>query len=308
MTEYKIYPMMNGYFEMNLGDIMSPLCQGVIDKVPILFFMIEGPDGDKILVDTGYNAVDVPKFFKAYPQTEDQKFENLLAAHGCKPEDIQTVIITHLHHDHTGNMNKLPNASFIVQESELLGSTYPLGQQSIGVCPADWEPCVPRMRIIKGDMEIRDGIQLIYTPGHTEGHQCVLVNTAKGKVAIMGDCMYRYAGMPNRFPEQYEEMMKIDAQTMPNGHNRHNYLRAMHDNKPYQRYFCFGPCIAKPGENMAQIEKMDLLSDMILVHHDPEVLKMKCIPDDYHMNDICPTRKKVDDPSKIWHLQGERKR
>lgn len=293
MKEYKIYPLMNGYFHMNLGDIMAPLCQGVMADVPIFFFMIEGPDGEKILVDTGYNAEGVPAVFGAHPQTEEQKFENLLAAHGCKPEDIQLVIITHLHHDHTGNMMKLPNATFIVQEQELLGSTYPLGHQSVGVVSADWEPCVPHMRLINGDYELRDGIQLISTPGHTEGHQCVLVNTSKGKVAIMGDVMYRYAGMPYRFPEAYEEMCKLEAEHK-GGKNPHNYYKRLANTKPYMRYLNFGPCIAKPGDNIRQINKMSMMADMILVHHDDAVLKMKVVPDDYCMNDKDPVRRRID--------------
>ncbi len=283
MKEYKIYPLLNGEFVMDWGHIMSPLCSGYRDVVPIYCFLIEGPDGEFIMVDTGYDYETVPKpvFNPKIQDSPEWDLTNHLVAHGIHPDEIKTVIITHLHHDHTGNMKLFKNAEFIVQEKELLGSTYPVGVQTIGVAKEDWKDLVPKFRLTDGDLTIREGIDLVLTPGHTEGHQAVVVNTSKGKVAIMGDTCYMYGGMALRFPKQFDDLL-VKGATVPGGVPPEVFkalFQMMLENGRYGMFF--GPSNANPGENAKSIQKLDLMGDMILTHHDALVGKMKVIPDDY---------------------------
>lgn len=292
MKEYKIYPLLNGKFLMDWGNIMSPLCTTYVDDVPIYCFLIEGPDGEKIMVDTGYNYDSVPKFvFKPYVQKPEEEMTALLKAHGTSPEEIKTVIITHLHHDHTGNMKLFTNAEFIVQEKELLGTTYPIGAQAVGVAVQDFQELVGRFRLIDGDWQLREGIDLILSPGHTEGHQAVAVNTSKCKAVIMGDTMYMYGGLSKRFPEHFTELLMKSAQALrlePGTPEFQEYIEGMLESNTlinargrYAGYF--GPSISNPGENVKSISKLDMIADLVLVHHDAEMHKMKVIPDDYHL-------------------------
>lgn len=297
MTEYKIYPIWNGDFHMNWGQIMAPLCDGYHGVVPVFCFLIEGPD-EFIMFDTGYKFDNVPAkiIFQPDRQKEDASIARQLREHGCEPEDIKTVIISHLHHDHTGNMDLFPNAEFIVQEKELLGTTYPVGSQAIGVAFEDWQKFVPRFRLIDGDFEIRDGIKLYLTPGHTEGHQAAVVNTSMGKCAIMGDACYMYGGLSRRFPDQFDDLIDKTVTVMSGaepGTPEHDAMKVavpalaeyMAEKGRHSAYF--GPSISNPGQNVGNIEKLDLLSDLILTHHDSFVHKFKVIPDDYHLiNDV----------------------
>lgn len=294
MKEYKIYPIFNGNFHMDWGNIMSPLCNGYRDIVPIYCFLIEGPD-EFIMVDAGYNWDTVPcKFiFNPDKQGPNEDIPTQLAAHGCNIDDIKTVIITHLHHDHTGNMKLFKNAEFVVQEKELLGTTYPVGPQAIGMAKEDWEDLVPRFRLINGDFELRDGIKLYLTPGHTEGHQAIAVNTSKGRAVIMGDTCYMYGGISRRFPEKYDDLLTKTVSVATKGMDPESDMFKMIDqgwrstleyattNGRHAAFF--GPSIANPGENLASIEKLDMLADMVITHHDAAVGLMKCIPDDYHL-------------------------
>lgn len=298
MKEYKIYPIFNGNFNMDWGNIMSPLCPGYRANVPIFCFLIEGPD-EFIMFDTGYNYETVPAkiIFQPEKQGEDVDIARQLRSHGVEPEDIKTVIISHLHHDHTGNMKLFKNAEFIVQEKELLGTTYPVGAQAIGVAKADWVDLVPRFRLINGDFELRDGIKLILTPGHTEGHQAACINTSMGKAVIMGDTCYMYGGISKRFPDQFDQLIDITIQQMARGIEPGSpqflalksqvpqLAEYMATNGRHSAYF--GPSIANPGENAANIEKLDMMADMIIIHHDAFVHNFKCLPDDYgKINDL----------------------
>lgn len=288
MKEYKIYPLLNGILIMDWGHIMAPLCTGYIGEVPVYCFLIESSDGEKIMVDTGYNYDSVPKLvFQPQIQTPEQDLTNLLIAHGTHPDEIKTVIITHLHHDHTGNMKLFKNAEFIVQEKELLGTTYPIGTQSIGVCRKDFEDLVSRFRLVDGDFPLREGIDLLFTPGHTEGHQAVMVNTSKGKAAIMGDTCYKYGGMAKRFPKQFQELLDFSASVpgSPIGTKpfMEEVLPMWFNNGRYATFF--GPSISNPGQNVKSMNRLDMMADMVLTHHDALVGTMKVIPDDYNIED-----------------------
>lgn len=84
----------------------------------------------KIVVDTGPPDFDrILKYhssFKAKPRKPEQEIKAQLAKAGVKPEEINIVILTHLHWDHVGNVTKFPKAEFIVSQEELRFALDPL--------------------------------------------------------------------------------------------------------------------------------------------------------------------------------------
>jgi N-acyl homoserine lactone hydrolase len=54
--------------------------------------------------------------------------------------------------------------------------------------------------LLDGDAEIADGVKVITTPGHTPGHQSVVVDTAGGRYCIAGDAVMWYENMERRIP------------------------------------------------------------------------------------------------------------
>ncbi|MEN6371783.1 MAG: MBL fold metallo-hydrolase [Armatimonadota bacterium] len=91
-----------------------------------------------------------------------------LEAHGVKPQDISFVVCTHGHSDHTGNINLFPDAVLILSHDISMGDLYTVHDFS--------KPYI-----------IDDGIEVIATPGHTQGDVSVIVRTNAGVVAITGD-------------------------------------------------------------------------------------------------------------------------
>jgi glyoxylase-like metal-dependent hydrolase (beta-lactamase superfamily II) len=90
-----------------------------------------------------------------------------LEAKGLSPNDIDTVILTHLHGDHTCNNDLFSNAQLMAHVDELP--------------PRDIEPIIE-------DQEICDGVHLIHTPGHTRGSMSVVIEADRTYVAA-GDAL-----------------------------------------------------------------------------------------------------------------------
>ena len=157
MKEYRIKPLLTGWFHMNWGLMMSPLAQGHFEDVPVFMFLIEGEDGEKIIVDGSYQHDSVPRFIFGPHRTPDLEVPEVLRRYGVDPASIDTVVVTHLHHDHTGYLRLFENADFYVQELELINAYNPMGYQAIGYWQEDWLDLTPRFKLINGDFTLRDG-------------------------------------------------------------------------------------------------------------------------------------------------------
>ena len=118
-----------------------------------------------ILVDTGY--------------FEDKKsLLSALAGEGLTSEQIDIVILTHMHLDHVVNTYLFENAKIFCK----LRKDY-MGQYHIPK-----EKSVQRIELIDGT-EIAKDISILLTPGHTEDHISVLAKTEKGNIVIAGDAI-----------------------------------------------------------------------------------------------------------------------
>ena len=146
---------------------------------------IEGSDR-KILVDAGANAEDYLQH--GYPGRIDlQTPEEGLAKIGLTPADIDVVILTHLHFDHYLFVTKFSNAKFILQKAELEYWRNPLPFEAREAMREDALDHID-LQLIEGDYEVAEGVNVLFTPGHTGGNQSVAVGTAKGSAVIDGLC------------------------------------------------------------------------------------------------------------------------
>jgi N-acyl homoserine lactone hydrolase len=111
---------------------------------------------------------------------------------GVKPADIKFMAVSHTHPDHIGNVELFPQTMLLVQKAEY---DWPL---SPGV--ARFKPEHPVTKI-EGDRDVfGDGsVVLIATPGHTPGHQSLLVKLPKtGAVLLTGDAVHFKDNWENR--------------------------------------------------------------------------------------------------------------
>ena len=111
---------------------------------------------------------------------------------GVKPADIKYVAISHSHPDHIGNVEMFPQAMLLVQQAEYDWPN-PLG---VG----RFKPEHPVTKL-EGDRDVfGDGSVMIFaTPGHTPGHQSLLVKLPKtGAIVLTGDAVHFQSNWDNR--------------------------------------------------------------------------------------------------------------
>jgi N-acyl homoserine lactone hydrolase len=155
-------------------------------KMCIYSWYIEG-SSPRILVDPGCQA-DLLIAHLGNPTEHIQLLEEGLGKFGVKPDDIDIVILTHLHGDHVALAHKFPRAKFILQKAELEALLHPHPfTASAGFYNLDNIKGL-NIQTIEGDKEIADGIKVIATPGHTQGNQSVVVNTPLDTATITGFC------------------------------------------------------------------------------------------------------------------------
>jgi glyoxylase-like metal-dependent hydrolase (beta-lactamase superfamily II) len=115
-----------------------------------------------------------------------------LAALGLAPADIRFIAISHFHPDHTGNVEEFPDATVIMQKAEW--------DYAIKLPQKPFSP-EHKARLIEGDQDVfGDGsITALSTPGHTPGHQSLLVDLARtGPVVLSGDAVHFQSNWDNR--------------------------------------------------------------------------------------------------------------
>jgi N-acyl homoserine lactone hydrolase len=115
-----------------------------------------------------------------------------LSAVGVKPSDIKFLAISHTHPDHIGNVEMFPETTLLVQKAEYEWPN-PLGVGRL-------KPEHP-VKKLEGDYDVfGDGsVTIISTPGHTPGHQSLLVKLPKtGAIVLSGDAVHFKSNWDNR--------------------------------------------------------------------------------------------------------------
>jgi N-acyl homoserine lactone hydrolase len=184
MKHYTIYPLVIGANQTDQGIMTYQRGYGKRIWIPIYVFYLDGGD-EKILVDTGLEEFIVPDDLGEQYGLEILEFEEALQTVGLRPKDIDVIIHTHLHNDHCENDYKCPQAQIVVQkvEYEFFRNPHPIDHR--------YYPDLLdglKVQLVEGDVAFRDGIDLIFTPGHTPGGQSVAVQTSAGRAIITGFC------------------------------------------------------------------------------------------------------------------------
>jgi len=191
MNGWQIKVLYYGKIQLPKSALSPGLDVGLIIDAPYLGFLLQS-GSRKILVDTGPQKQGTAnKGWGGYPaDIEEMPLEKALCGYAVSPGEIDTVLFTHLHTSHAGNLQTLVKAQFFFQKDEWLSLLDPLPLTSSA---EEYDPsfvdilksknCVK----VEGDLDLEDGIRIIKTPGHTPGSQSILVQTAKGGRIIVGD-------------------------------------------------------------------------------------------------------------------------
>jgi N-acyl homoserine lactone hydrolase len=170
---------------------------GDVVDIPLTMFVLRRGE-ETIIVDTGgpvdESRVKTVHGWVSYSCPAPMRPAVALDALGVEPSAVTTVVNTHLHWDHCANNSLFPNATFVVQDSELRYAVHPCPAHCPtyevlpGVQPA-WISDLHRFRTVKGRHQLTEGVDLVPLPGHSPGSQGVVVATAAGTFVITGDCV-----------------------------------------------------------------------------------------------------------------------
>jgi glyoxylase-like metal-dependent hydrolase (beta-lactamase superfamily II) len=157
-----------------------------------------------IIIDTGFGSSAA--FERHLPLSLDPVLA--LGHLGIDPDEIEDVILTHLHFDHAGNLGRFAKARFHVQQSEVAFATGPCMCEAHLRFPFDVEDVVTfvrhtyaeRVRFYDGDAAPFPGVTLHVLPGHSMGIQAVRVMTSRGPVLLASDVSHLYANFLRRAP------------------------------------------------------------------------------------------------------------
>ncbi len=159
-----------------------------------------------VVVDVGFNRAEGERRGREFLRCPSEGLAMIEIDAGT----VTDLIITHLHYDHVGNLDKFPKARFHLQDSEM---SYATGRSMThqvlrGAYAVD--DVVEMVRLIygdrvvfhQGDDDIAPGVSVHHLGGHTRGLQAVRVHTARGWVVLASDASHYYANMAqgNPFP------------------------------------------------------------------------------------------------------------
>lgn len=196
----KLYAIPGGLLDCDLGLLTRGEPCGERVLTPINSYLIDHPRG-KVLFDTGMNkgCITDPKgtwgklaelFIPVYHQGED--IGSQLLRLGYPPEDIDYVVLSHLHFDHAGGIQEFPRSTFILQHAEREAARFPPPSQRGGYRKGDFDFPLNWWEI-EGSLDLFDdgSIVTIPTPGHTPGHQSLMVRLPNcGTLLLVADACY----------------------------------------------------------------------------------------------------------------------
>ena len=150
-------------------------------RFPVYSVLVEHDEG-LFLFDSGYDLAHVEAVlpFELPEQTPEQTLPAQLAACGFRPDDVTTLVMSHLHFDHVGGNRHLPGARVLIHAREIAQARRPEPFEHFGYSDTSWDHEEARLVPISGDMELAPGLELLETPGHTVGHYSLLVTSSQG--------------------------------------------------------------------------------------------------------------------------------
>jgi glyoxylase-like metal-dependent hydrolase (beta-lactamase superfamily II) len=178
MAETTITPMV-------MGDYLAPDGRNAGSRILIVAYLVK-KGGDTILFDSGFpwDGVTVVNEGDVEIQTFPRSLTEALERVGASLGKLDAVANCHLHIDHGGGNFRLGELPIYVQRAEFEAARDP--DHAI-----DWAVALDKAnyQVIDGEREVVPGITLVPTPGHTAGHQSLVVETGDGNVVLLGQAV-----------------------------------------------------------------------------------------------------------------------
>jgi len=161
-------------------------------------------DKETILIDTGFDQKAANERKRNLLRCPIQSLQDA----GIAVHEIKDTVLTHAHYDHAGNIEKLKNTRFHLQEREMSYATGKDMRHAFcrhaydphNVCELIYANYEERVGFHDGVYELRSGIEVYWVGGHTRGLQIVRVHTQRGWIVLASDAAHYLENLTNRSP------------------------------------------------------------------------------------------------------------
>ena len=207
------------------------------------YFWVLRRGDETILVDTGFD----PDVGRRRGRTLLIEPADAMAALGIGPESVSRIVLTHLHYDHTGNLDLFPDAELLVAARDLdfwLGPLARRAQFAHAVEAGELGQVLAavdagRVRRLEGGEEIAEGVHAILLGGHSPGQMALRIDALGGAVVLASDALHFYEELERDRPfgviadlaEMYEAYDTLRELSAPGTH-----LVPGHDAEVMSRY------------------------------------------------------------------------
>ncbi len=216
--------------------------------IPVPSFLIHHPSAGPFLVDTGLHpsvtaepSANLGRIITRFSSPNLEAGKDIAAqlrSRGLEAKDIKTVVMTHMHFDHTSAMSELGNASFILSEPEWEAATTTSRPFMHGYDSSHFDyafdyrtvsfdgPNVGSYSTFGRTFDLfGDGsVRLAFTPGHTHGHMSLICHLKDRDLVIAGDAIYTLGQLD-------------DAAPPPRPEDPHTWRRSAQELKLFRRQY-----------------------------------------------------------------------
>lgn len=165
-----------------------------------IFFQLEGKN---ILIESGIgNDRLSDKQKRNYGVAEESQVEESLTQLGLTPEDIDIVLMTHMHFDHVLGLTKVvdgqltpafPNAVIYTSGTEWQEMREPNIRSKNTYWKENWEAITDQVETFQEELEVVPGVKMIHSGGHSDGHSIIIIEHGGETLIHMADLMPTHA-------------------------------------------------------------------------------------------------------------------